>query len=114
MESFDQQDLKNIEGVIFTSYVVMQMLISFSLNSHLPGTCYRQGYPLGTGRGVGRGSKDSLCSQGAYNLVRDRCVHHCNIKQNISLFKRETIKTSSDVDGKCSTQEVVGMSDSEE
>lgn len=30
------------------------------------------------------------------------------------LFKRETIKTNSDVDGKCSMQEVVGMADSEE
>ena len=35
-----------------------------------------QGHQLGTAGGDTKMTKDSLCSQGAYNLARDRYVHN--------------------------------------
>lgn len=35
-----------------------------------------QDHQPGTAGGALKMTKDSLCSQGAYNLVRDRCVHN--------------------------------------
>lgn len=55
---------------------VMQLLISFYLNTHLPRTCYMQDHWPGTVGGALKMTKDSLCSQAAYSLVRDRCVHN--------------------------------------